>query len=139
MGLHEAIHALVYTHRLFPLLVPSASFVRDSGLLLLPDECSLHVNRFPGPPPLSCTSSSSWKAPSVFVPGLPLLPRTPSSQPRGVLAETRKRKQCLVASHCLRNSCPASVCVSYVSRQPQHCYLHPKGQSLHCIVSNFCS
>lgn len=46
------------------------------------------MSRLIGPPPLSYLLSS-WKAPSVFVPVLPLLPRTPSSQLPGVPAKNK--------------------------------------------------
>lgn len=63
-------------------------FLMVPGLLLLPSEGSLHMHRILGPPALAGTPVS-WRAPSVFVPALPLVPRTPSSQLQVVLAAVR--------------------------------------------------
>lgn len=89
----------------------------------------------PRPPPPPGTSPVSWKAPSVFVPALLLVPRTPSSQLQAVLAKNKEKTSPMILS-CLRDSCPALVCRSHTPANPTLLPV-PPGQRLHCIVFNF--
>lgn len=87
-------------------------------------------NRFVGLPPVSSTSPISWKAPSVFVPSLPLVPKTPSSQLQAVLAKKKKTEN---ISYNLK--LPKELMPS-LSHQviPQ---ANPNGKNLHFTVFHF--